>query len=122
MNYQSPIQYVAQPTSSLEFKQHLKRRKVIDFPGGIALWLAASKVAAAILVVVFGLQMWLGSIVSSSAQVVQELEATRHGLKNNQIILLAERASLMSTKHVQEVAGTKLALFVPEEGQVYKFR
>lgn len=122
MNYQSPIQYVAQPTSSLDFRQHLKRRKVFEFPGGVALWLAVSKVTAVILVVAFGLQMWLGSRISSSAQIVQELEATRHGLKNTQIIFLAERASLMSTKHVQEVAGAKLALFVPEEGQVYKFR
>jgi hypothetical protein len=122
MNYQSPIQYVAQPTSSLEFRQHLKRRKILEFPGGIALWLAVSKVAAVVLAIVFGLQMWLGNTISLNAQVVQELEATRHGLKNSQIILLAERAGLMSTKHIQEVAGAELALFVPEEGQVYKFR
>ena len=77
---------------------------------------------AVVLAIVFGLQMWLGNTISLNAQVVQELEATRHGLKNSQIILLAERAGLMSTKHIQEVAGAELALFVPEEGQVYKFR
>ena len=91
-------------------------------PGGSALWLAASKIALAVVFVVFCINLWLNFSITRGEQKIQEIEAARHQLREEQIILLAQRANLMSEKQVLKRAGEELALFVPEEKQVFKLR
>lgn len=116
------MQYLVQPALGLGFRQSLRRRRAYDLPGGNMLWLAAAKVAFVALAVVFCLNLWLGYAVSRVNDSVQTIEAGRHELKNDEIILLAERATLMSEKQVREKAGEKLALFVPATKQVFQLR
>ncbi len=116
------MQYLAQPAVGLGFRQSLRRRRAYDLPGGKVLWLAAAKVTFVALAIVFCLNLWLGSAVTRVNDSIQAIEASRHELKNDEITLLAERASLMSEKQVREKAGEKLALFVPATKQVFQLR
>jgi len=122
MNYQNSLRYTAQPAIGLGFRQQLQKRKALGVPGGSALWLAATKIILIVAVLVAGLNFWLGSLVSKVNDSIVAIETQRHQLKNDQIALLAERAVLMSEVQVKKDAGEKLALFVPEQEQVYKLR
>jgi hypothetical protein len=122
MNYQNSMQYIAQPALDLKFRQTLRRRKALDLPGGNQLWLSSSKAALVVLAIMFCLNLWLGFAVTKSNTSIQAIEANRHQLKNEEIILLAERAILMSEKQVRKQAGAKLALYVPGKEQVFKLR
>lgn len=122
MNYQNSMQYIAQPALDLKFRQTLRRRKALDLPGGKHLWLSSSKAALVVLAIMFCLNLWLGFAVTKANTSIQAIEANRHQLKNEEIILLAERAILMSEKQVRKQAGAKLALYVPGKEQVFKLR
>ena len=122
MNYQNSMQYIAQPALDLKFRQTLRRRKALDLPGGNQLWLSSSKAALVVLAIMFCLNLWLGFAVTKANTSIQAIEANRHQLKNEEIILLAERAILMSEKQVRKQAGAKLALYVPGKEQVFKLR
>ena len=122
MNYQNSMQYIAQPALDLKFRQTLRRRKALDLPGGKQLWMSSSKAALVVLAIMFCLNLWLGFAVTKANTSIQAIEANRHQLKNEEIILLAERAILMSEKQVRKQAGAKLALYVPGKEQVFKLR
>ncbi len=122
MNYQNSVRYVSQSAVDAKFKQQLRRRKPLALPGGTALWLAFSKIALAIVIVVFCINLWLSFAATRGEQTIQSIEASRHQLKEQQIILLAERAKLMSEQQVLKRAGAELALFVPGDKQVFKIR
>jgi hypothetical protein len=66
--------------------------------------------------------LWLSFAATRGEQAIQSIEASRHQLKEQQIILLAERAKLMSEQQVLKRAGAELALFVPGDKQVFKIR
>jgi hypothetical protein len=122
MNIQNQIHYTAQRSTGFEIRQQLRRRRVLDFPGGKMLWLAVAKVSCIALVIVGCLGIWTGSLVTQSQTSIQAVEAHLYSLRNDQITLLAERARLMSAKSIQAQAQKSLALYVPEKGQVYKIR
>ena len=123
MNYQNSVRYSAQPTVGAKFKTQLRRKKAgTGLPGGTVLWMAASKIALAIVVVIFCINLWLNFSITRGEQNMQSIEAARHQLTEEQIILLAQRANLMSEKQVLRRAGEDLALFVPGEKQVFKLR
>lgn len=122
MNYQNSIRIVSQSTFDTKFRQQFHRRKAFGLPGGTALWLAASKFALAVVFVVFCINLWLNFSITRGEQQVQAIEAAHHQLREDQIILLAQRANLMSEKQVLKRAGEELALYIPEEKQVFKLR
>lgn len=122
MNYQNSIRIVSQSALDTKFRQPFHRKKAFGLPGGSALWLAASKIALAVVFVIFCINLWLNFSITRGEQKIQEIEAARHQLREEQIILLAQRANLMSEKQVLKRAGEELALFVPEEKQVFKLR
>lgn len=122
MNYQNSIRIVSQAPLDTKIRQQLRRKKALGLPGGTALWLAASKIALAVVFVVFCINLWLNFTISRGEQHIQAIEAARHQLKEDQIVLLAQRANLMSEKQVLKRAGEELALFVPGEKQVFKLR
>lgn len=124
MNYQNSVRYGSrsQATVNRKFRQQLHRRRAGGLPGGAALWLAASKIALGVVLVVFCFQLWLNFTITRGERTIQSIEAGHHQLREEQITLLAKRASLMSEKQVLKRAGTELALFVPGEQQVFKIR
>ncbi len=122
MNYQNSIRIVSQAPLDTKIRQQLRRKKALGLPGGTALWLAASKIALAVVFVVFCINLWLNFTISRGEQHIQAIEAARHQLKEDQIVLLAQRANLMSEKQVLKRAGEELALFLPGEKQVFKLR
>lgn len=122
MSYQNSVRFVSRSAADTKFRQQLRRKRAFGLPGGTALWLAASKVALAIVFIVFCINLWLNFTITRGRQNVQGIEALHHQLRDDQIILLAQRANLMSEKQVLKRAGEELALFVPEENQVFKLR
>lgn len=121
MNYQHSLN-IAQPVFHSGFGQNLRRRRVFDLPGGSTLWWGVSKVAVVIVGIALGLNLWLGFTVSRVHEGVQASNERQHLLKDEQIALLAERANLMSERQIHHQAGLKLALYVPEQEQVFKLR
>ena len=122
MNFQNQIHFTAQQTAGFEIRQQLRRRRVSGFPGGKMLWLAVAKVFCLIMIVVCSSALWIGSLSSQTRASIQAVEAQLHAVRNEQITLLAERAQLMSARSIHSQAQQTLALYVPEEGQVYKIR
>ena len=122
MSYQNSVRFVSRPAVDTKFRQQLRRKRAFGLPGGTALWLAASKVALAIVFIVFCINLWLNFTITRDRQSIQGIEAVHHQLREEQIVLLAQRANLMSEKQVLKRAGEELALFVPEENQVFKLR
>ncbi len=122
MSYQNSIRIVSHAPIDTKIRQQLRRKKAFGLPGGTALWLAASKIALAVVFVAFCINLWLNFTISRGEQDIQAIEAARHQLREEQIILLAQRANLMSEKQVLKRAGEELALFVPGEKQVFKLR
>lgn len=121
MGYQNSVR-LAQPTFTVDLGKTLQRNVALGFPGGTRLWLAAGKIAVALLGIVICFNLWLGFAASGISETIQEIEVVRHQLKDEQIALLAERANLMSEKQVRIRAGEQLALFVPDEEQVFRLR
>lgn len=122
MNFQNQIHFTAQQTAGFEIRQQLRRRRVSDLPGGKMLWLSVAKISCLVMVVVCSSVLWIGSLSSQTSAAIQAVEATLHAVRNEQMTLLAERAQLMSAKSIHSQAQQTLALYVPEEGQVYKIR
>ena len=122
MSYQNSVRFVSRSAVDTKFRQQLRRNRAFGLPGGTALWLAASKVALAIVFVVFCINLWLNFTITRGRESIQGIEAVHHQLREDQIVLLAQRANLMSEKQVLKRAGEELALFVPEENQVFKLR
>lgn len=122
MSYQNSIRTVSHAPIDTKIRQQLRRKKAFGLPGGTALWLAASKIALAVVFVAFCINLWLNFTISRGEQHIQAIEAARHQLREDQMILLAQRANLMSEKQVLKRAGEELALFVPGEKQVFKLR
>jgi len=122
MNYQNSIRIGARSSVQAGIRQQLRRKKPFALPGGSVLWMAASKIALAIVFIVFCVNLWLNFTITRGEQTIRAVEATHHQLREEQIVLLAQRAHLMSEKQVLKRAGEELALFVPGEKQVFKLR
>lgn len=123
MNYQNQIPYTAaRPVTGLRLRQQLKRRRMLDLPGGGALWAAVAKAVCIVMTITLGLNLYSGYLARQLHQSIQAVEAEQHAFRNDQMTLLAERARLMSRQHVQEQARLELALHVPGGDQVFKLR
>ena len=122
MSYHNSIRIGVQSSVNTGIRQQLRRKKVFGLPGGTALWMAASKIALAVVFVVFCINLWLNFTITRGELAIQSVEAVHHQLREEQIVLLAQRANLMSEKQVLKRAGEELALFVPGEKQVFKLR
>ena len=122
MNYQNSIRIASHEPFEAKIRKQLRKKKAFGLPGGTALWLAASKIALIVVFIAFCINLWLNFTITRGEEHIQAIEAARHQLKDDQIILLAQRANLMSERQVLKRAGEELALFVPGEKQVFKRR
>ncbi len=51
---------------------------------------------------------------------LEKVSLVQRQLNDQHIVLRSKRAQLMSEKHIQAIAGARLELFVPNQGQVHK--
>lgn len=121
MNYQNSCT-IGRPVFQPGFTERRGRRRAFDLPGGAMLWLATVKVALVAVGVALIVNLWLGHAVSTVHQDIAAIAEHQLVLKDEQMALLAERAGLMSEQQVQREAGSRLALFAPEQDQVLKLR
>ncbi|PID44550.1 MAG: hypothetical protein CR981_01255 [Proteobacteria bacterium] len=122
MSYQNQAHFIVQPTAGFGIRQNLRRRRVLDLPGGNPLWLAVLKASSLILLLLSLVTIWIGSAVNDMHVSIQTIKESQHEMKNRQIYLLSERALLMSAQYVQEQAREELALVIPDSRQVHKMR
>lgn len=100
------------------FPQTRVRRNYFDLPGGTALWLAAGKVALAILPVVLLVNLWIGA---SYSRITTQIAAEEIALKKvdaANIALRSQKATILSPENVQVVAAEKLALLPATKRQI----
>jgi len=121
MNYQNSFT-IQRPMFQPGFIQRFERRRISGVPGGSMLWLATVKVAFAAVGLALIVNLWLGHAVSTVRQDIAAISERHLVLKDEQMALLAERAALMSEQQIQREAGSRLALFAPEQDQVLKLR
>ena len=121
MNYQNSFT-IGRPAFQPGFSQRLERRRNYELPGGAMLWLAAVKVALVAVGVALIVNVWIGQSVAHVRHDIAAISERQLVLKDEQMALLAERASLMSEQQIQREAGRRLALFAPERDQVLKLR
>ena len=107
MNYHNSIRIVSQAPLDTKIRQQLRRKKALGLPGGTALWLAASKIALAVVFVVFCINLWLNFTISRGEQHIQAIEAARYQLKEDQIVLLVTGHGL------KDIPSTLLNLEIP---------
>ncbi len=75
---------------------------------------------AIILAVMLGLNLLMGSMISSTSAKRAAVASVRHDLVDKNIALRAERIGLMSDKAIYTMAGKRLSLVQPE-GRRYTF-
>lgn len=121
MIFQNSTQAYPKSMANVRVRQQVRRQKVVEFPGGILLWKAMGKVSAALVLVVFALQLVLGSMAGSNVSLLKEAELERHTLVDANIMLRAQKAQLLSEAQIELAAKEKLALVVPGKGQRYTF-
>lgn len=119
MNYHNSC-IIGQPVFQPGLTRRSSRRRTFELPGGTMLWLAAAKVALAVVGVALLVNLWLGHLGSTVRADIAGIAEQQMILKDEQMALLAERAGLMSEQQVQRQAGSRLALFAPEQDQVLK--
>lgn len=118
--YNSTESYT-RPTANVGIRQQLARRGALDIPGGVLLWKTIGRVALAVLVATFGLQLLLGAYSSHLTTKVTQLEQERHQLMDTNITLRATKAGMLTRAAVEEAAGKALSLYSPDAGQRFVF-
>ncbi|MBM9511077.1 cell division protein FtsL [Desulfogranum marinum] len=80
--------------------------------------LAVILIAAVVLVA--GVSQLFSWQIQRAQKTLQQVQQQRKVLDDSHMILLAKRAQLTSESHIQALAGARLELYVPSQGQVHK--
>jgi hypothetical protein len=74
----------------------------------------------ATITIVFTLSQFLHWRIDNNRATLDQLQSVRRDVGSKNISLLAARARLMSTGHVEAVAAARLQLYRPEKGQQHR--
>ncbi len=121
MNYNTPIQTFGRPASNIVYKHQVRRQKVLDLQGSMAVWRPVAKLILVSLPLLFAINLCLSLYQGKVDASIQAAEDARFELMNTHITLRAGKARLMSPGYVQVAAAEKLSLHVPRKGQVNHF-
>ena len=121
MNFQNSSQSYIPPVIQIGSRQRTRQLKISDYFGDISLWRPVGKVFLILLPLVFGINMYVSSSVSSINDSLVVLDNTRHELMDENIQLRATKARLRAPEMIQKLAGEKLSLYVAGKGQVGKY-
>lgn len=100
-------------------RQVLKR--VLGLFGPKVMVMAGGKILLAFCLLSVPVHCWLSSSAARVAAAVQEAEKGQSALADEHIGLKAERAYLLSPEYLEKTAAQRLALYVPEKKQVFRF-
>lgn len=92
--------------------------KVEFFPGGKQLWVALLKVCLLVIPIVFAAHLLLGSAAANAEQQTQQFLMEKQQLEQEKMVLLTQRAQLLSPARFEKIASTGMALHFPGKGQV----
>lgn len=117
--YQSAQSYF-RPMISSPVRRHLWQRAV-GLLGPKVMMMAEAKILFIFCLTLLLANAWLSSSSSRIAVTVLEAEEGRSALVDENIILRAERAYLVSPEYLEKTAAHRFALYVPEKRQVFRF-
>lgn len=121
MQYHNSFQ-ISRPVFHPGAVRRLAARRERELPGGGLLWMASAKAAVLVAGVALLMSLLIGFGVSRVHDDMRAINERQHALKDEQIALLAERASLMSKQQISRRVATQLALYEAEQDQVFKVR
>jgi cell division protein FtsL len=116
---QSAQVYIRPLRSSPVRRQVLKR--VLGLFGPKVMMMAGGKILLAFCLLFVPVHFWLSSSAARVATAVQEAEVGQSALADEYIGLKAERAYLLSPEYLEKMAAQRLALYVPDKKQVFRF-
>lgn len=120
MNIQSHAHNYFPKTVSPGFRQNIQRRRGLEFPGGILLWSAVLKVSLIILPLLLAANLLCTSAIHSVEATIQAEQQALFQVNNDNILIRAEKARLLSPEHMRIIAAEKLALMVPGPDQIQR--
>jgi len=120
MNIQSHAHNYFPKTVQPGFRQNLQRRRGVDLPGGILLWSAVGKVFLIILRLLLAANLWFTSQIGMVDTAMQVEQQASFQANNENVLIRAEKARLLSPEHVRVVAAEKLALMEPRPDQLQR--
>lgn len=115
--YGRPISSI-RPMSNIDIRQQLRTRDCFDLPGGMILWKYVGRIAVVICLVVVGINMMFGSFVQKVDQSIIAAERTQREYRITYQVLNDTKKDLWSKDNIEKMAGDKLALHAPVDGQV----
>ena len=121
MNFHNPAQSFFRPMVNARFRQQVRKRNVLSWPGDRMLWLSVGKILLVLCPMVLVVNFWLASSFNNLDVSVKAVESARHELMDKQIRLRAQRAQLFSPEQIHLIAAEKFSLHVPEKDQVKLF-
>jgi len=118
MNFINTTQAYGRPITAINVRQQLRGREYFDLPGGILLWKCVGRVALVIGLFVVCINLMLSSFVSNVDQSITAAERTQREFKTKYLVLSDYKKDLWSKENIEKMAGDKLALRAPVDGQV----
>lgn len=97
-----------------------RKRKNSVFAIDRQLWLGIAKISSISLLFLLVVSMWLGSSMAQVSVDIDKVKSVNAKLANENIMLRVEKAQLFSPKAVDVLAGSRLAVHLPDPGQYRK--
>lgn len=118
MNFVNTTQAYGRPISNINVRQQLHARDCFDLPGGVVLWKCAGRIALIVGLFVVCANLMFGSFVDSVDETISAAERTQREFMTKYQILNDYKKELWSKENIANLAGKKLALHAPVDGQV----
>ena len=114
-------QTYTQPVADYGVRQNIARHSQVEAASDTRMYKAAGKIALAVFAVTIAVNglfgLYKGHLETASAVVDQQ----RHELMDQNIMLRAQRAMMLTPAAVEVAAGKSLSLYQPGEGQRYVY-
>jgi hypothetical protein len=114
-------QTYVRPVTAVPLRQHLRKKRDFELPGGLQLWKSCAKSGVALLLVVCALQLVLGQFYNTMNETAEFTRIHQLELADQHVILRAKRAALLMPDNIERVAAAELSLQAPEPGQVSRY-
>lgn len=121
MNYHSTSHTYTRPVEKFGLRQFLRPYDLFDFSRDIVLLRMVGKALLMILPLILAVHLILGSMIAGHDTTIAGLDNRRHQLVDENIGLLAQKASVFSPDSIEQLAAEKLELFVASKERVGKF-
>ena len=105
------------PAAALGMRQHVSSAEE-SLSGNMIRPMAVVLLAA--ITIVFIMSQFFHWRIGHERATLEQLQSVRRNVGTENISLLAARARLMSTSHVEAVAAVRLQLYRPETGQLHR--